>query len=248
MQRSAWQRPRLYRRGAFDATSWNQFRITVLLEGAVTAPPGVMNPRISPPGVMSKSRRAAGGPAWKFLTSAMAGPNEKVGRVRTGTTSNPRVSDCRGAHRPLETTGGDAARRGSSAARISCRSAGTARRTPCRAVLPWPSRPPRPSGEKIASVGVDDSTALKRDVRVRAVHVQRVIRRSLLTLKSSVSPFGDHDSGTCASPGAGLVRRSTAPVPSAFCRNIAGAPSRVDWNTICRLSAVQTGYRLRPCM
>src|SRR5712691_9199224 len=68
----------------------------------------------------------------------------------------------------------------------------------------------------------------------------------LLALNRKLSPFGDHDSGTCEVPCSGFVRRSARPVPSAGCQKMPKSPSRSDWNATRSPSEDQMGNRFRP--
>src|SRR6476469_429374 len=85
-----------------------------------------------------------------------------------------------------------------------------------------------PSGENAALVGFDEWTppnGVAFPSRSEKVHNET--SEPFVMLNRNASPFGDHDSGACDSPGAGLVRRSAAP-PSAGCQKMARSPSRSD--------------------
>src|SRR5512145_1467742 len=87
----------------------------------------------------------------------------------------------------------------------------------------------RPSGEKLALGDSADTTLpngsafLPASVKTQSENAIGPLR----TENSSRVPSRDHDSGTCSSSFAGLVRRSAVP-PSAGCHQIARTPSRAD--------------------
>src|SRR5262249_29120283 len=86
-----------------------------------------------------------------------------------------------------------------------------------------------PSGENTEPIGSADCTSPNGLAFLSAtdsIHSEN--REFFATENERCLPSGDQDSGTCASPGAGLVKRSTGPVPSARCQKIARSPSRSD--------------------
>src|SRR5215510_9033585 len=77
----------------------------------------------------------------------------------------------------------------------------------------------RPSGEKTDPIGSTDCTPPNGAAVLSAtetVHSANV--EPFATENDTSLPSGDQDSGTCVSPCAGFVRRSTEPVPSVRCQ------------------------------
>src|SRR5215469_16338454 len=100
----------------------------------------------------------------------------------------------------------------------------------------------RPSGENADRPKGEPGAAANT---VAFVSRSEYVHTSLVLFFSSVNdkvcPSGDHESGMCAAPLSGLVRRSAVPSPSARCHQMARSPSRSDWNATRVLSEDHTG-------
>src|SRR5687767_10779498 len=84
----------------------------------------------------------------------------------------------------------------------------------------------RPSGEKTASIGVEDCTPPKGTSSFSVSDDLRNDRPDpFVTLYRNTLPFGDQDSGTCEVPCSALVSRSALP-PAVDCHQIPRSPSR----------------------
>src|SRR5262245_58253461 len=81
-----------------------------------------------------------------------------------------------------------------------------------------------PSGENVASVGMNDPFTSLNGVGFPSFNAQSEYCESFSTLNSSTSAMGEYDSGVGTVPGSGLNRGWTGP-PSADCQNRARSPS-----------------------
>src|SRR6185503_17518249 len=105
----------------------------------------------------------------------------------------------------------------------------------------------RPSGENVALSDALDSSRPNGTVFLPSgVKTHNACVAPFTTENSSVVPSRDHDSGTCSSSAAAVVRRSAVLEPSATCQKIPRSPSRADWKVTRRLSPDHTGKRLLP--
>ena len=74
----------------------------------------------------------------------------------------------------------------------------------------------RPSGENVECFSTAGESAKAAGlVPESVVIVQTLSLPALTTFIDRVFPSGLHDSGRCATPASGLLRRSAAPLPSA---------------------------------